>query len=90
MDPLGSIIVVLQVRGTILAQNPIKGAKRKNRPPPSTALHIFIVYLGVSGFPHDRKFDFYFLVAEVQLYNRKLVSVSPGVRPQRFLSTLKG
>ena len=34
MDPLGSIIVVLQVRGTILAQNPIKMANRKNRPPP--------------------------------------------------------
>ena len=33
MDPLGSIIVVLQFRGTSLAQNPIKGAKRKNRPP---------------------------------------------------------
>ena len=32
MDPLGFIIVVLQVRGTILAQNPINMAKRKNRP----------------------------------------------------------
>ena len=30
MDP--SIIVDLQVRETYLAQNPIKGAKRKNRP----------------------------------------------------------
>ena len=30
MDLLGSPIVVLQVRGTSLAQNPIKGAKGKN------------------------------------------------------------
>ena len=32
MDPLGSIIAVLQVRGTFLAQNPLKLAKRKNWP----------------------------------------------------------
>ena len=31
MDPLGSTINVLQVRGNILAQNSIKMAKRKNR-----------------------------------------------------------
>ena len=35
---LGSIIFVLQVRGTILAQNPIKMEKRKNRPEKITAL----------------------------------------------------
>ena len=34
----GSIIVVLQVRGTYLAQNPIKMAKLKNRPEIITAL----------------------------------------------------
>ena len=43
MKPLGSIIVILQVRGTILAQNLIKGAKRKNRPGVTTALVVYVI-----------------------------------------------
>ena len=51
MDPLGSIIVVLQVRRTSLAQNPIKMAKRKNRPRPNygpaTALYPLELFIFV-------------------------------------------
>ena len=49
VDPLGSIIVVLQVRGTFLAQNPIKLANRKNRPGVITALPSTLKLF--SGFP---------------------------------------
>ena len=49
MNPLGSIIVVLQGWGTSLAQNPIKMAIHKNRPRdnygPESSYHISIYVL---------------------------------------------
>ena len=74
MDPLGSIIVVLQVRGTSLAQNPIKGAKRKNRPPPVTALGIYTGY--VDSTKHFFQWQFYALLLENELGSRNMRDVT--------------
>ena len=55
MDPLGCINDVLQGRGTSLAQNPIKGAKRKNRPRDTNSIRKVLTWHRIIIESHSRR-----------------------------------